>query len=347
MRVFNRVLVLLLILTPVVAAVALWLSRRRRRTLLQLSVGGLLGLVVIRRVVDWLTTTLTDTGQPANKSARRAILTHLFHQYFSISRWLLLGLVVVVVVALVTGPYGWARSLRRVVSRYAREGWNLVVAISGRARDDRTIEWVRSHLDLLRIVGVAVAVLLLIVLSVSWIGILVIAVLLAAYESGSTASGEPGLTPGTVCRWVRSWTPLPTMTCPHRADTGSPRRCNRDRCAESGRQQPARMPTGIAARFRSGSGFPGLLFDVDQLQAEVPDPIEQGVQPALGYVRGQDGDGRLALDRHIRKRLAPGRAQRSADPDLVGPVAHGDPLAARAVRGQDDKTGPRGITRCR
>ena len=182
MRVFNRVLVLLLILTPVVAAVALWLSRRRRRTLLQLSVGGLLGLVVIRRVVDWLTTTLTNTGQPANKSARRAILTHLFHQYFSISRWLLLGLIAVVVVALVTGPYGWARSLRRVVSRYAREGWNLVVAISGRARDDRTIDWVRSHLDLLRIVGVAVAVLLLIVLSVSWIGILVIAVLLAAYE---------------------------------------------------------------------------------------------------------------------------------------------------------------------
>ena len=40
----------------------------------------------------------------------------------SISRWLLLGLIAVVVVALVTGPYGWTPSLRRVVSRYAREG---------------------------------------------------------------------------------------------------------------------------------------------------------------------------------------------------------------------------------
>ncbi len=194
-RVFNGVLVLLLILTAVVAAVALWLTRRRRRTLLQLSVGGLLGLVVIRRVVDWLTTTLTNTGQPANKSARRAILTHLFHQYFSISRWLVLGVVVVVVVALVTGPYGWARCLRRVVSRYAHEGWNLMVAISGRARDDRTIEWVRSHLDLLRIEGLAVAVLLLIVLSVSWIGILVIAVLLAAYEFWLHRLGRTTLTP--------------------------------------------------------------------------------------------------------------------------------------------------------
>ena len=181
-RAFNGIMVLLLVLTAVVAAGALWVSRRRRRTLLQLCVGGLLGLVVIRRVVDWLTNTLIDSGQAANKSARRAILTHLFHQYFSISRWLLVGLIVVFLAALVTGPYGWARSLRVVASRWAREGWNLVVAISGHARDDRTIEWVRAHLDLLRIVGVAVAALLLVVLSVSWIGFLVIAVLLIAYE---------------------------------------------------------------------------------------------------------------------------------------------------------------------
>ena len=181
-RAFNGITVLLLVLTAVVAAVALWLSRRRRRTLLQLTVGGLLGLVVIRRVVDWLSSTLINTGQAANEGARRAIMTHIFHQYFSISRWLILGLVAVFVVALVTGPYGWARALRPAVVRWAREGWNLVVAISGRAHDDRTIEWVRAHLDLLRVLGVALAVLLLIVLSVSWIGLLVILVLLVAYE---------------------------------------------------------------------------------------------------------------------------------------------------------------------
>ncbi len=188
-RAFNGIMVLLLVLTAVVAAGALWVSRRRRRTLLQLCVGGLLGLVVIRRVVDWLSTSLINSGtslinsgQPANKGARRAILTHLFHQYFSISRWLLVGLIVVFLAALVTGPYGWARSLRVLVTHWAREGWNLVVAISGHARDDRTIEWVRAHLDLLRIVGVAVAALLVLVLPVSWIGFLVIAVLLIAYE---------------------------------------------------------------------------------------------------------------------------------------------------------------------
>lgn len=181
-RAFNGIVVLLLVLTAVVAALALWLSRRRRRTLMQLSVAGLLGLVVIRRVVDWLTTSLINSGQPANKSARRAILTHIFHQYFSISRWLLVALIVVFLAALVTGPYAWAGSLRRASAHWGREGWNLVVATSGRARDDRTIEWVRAHLDLLRVLGVAVAALLLIVLSVSWIGFLVIAILLIGYE---------------------------------------------------------------------------------------------------------------------------------------------------------------------
>lgn len=222
-RIFNGVLVLLLILTPVVAAVALWLSRRRRRTLLQLSVAGLLGLVVIRRVVNWVSTALVNTGQPANKSARRAILTHLFHQYFSVSRWLLLGLIAVFVVELVTGPYGWARSFRRVVSHWGREARNLALAISGKARDDNTIDWVRAHLDLLRISGVAVAVLLLLVISVSWVGFLVIAVLLAAYEFGLHRIGKSRLnspsptTPGSPPAGPPDHPPAPADAGPSQA----------------------------------------------------------------------------------------------------------------------------------
>jgi hypothetical protein len=181
-RIFNGVFVLLLILTPVAAALALWLSRRRRRTLLQLSAGAVLALVVIRRVVNWLSASLVQKGLPQNRSALRAILRHLFHTYFNVSRWLLLGLIAVFVIALVTGPYPWAVSLRRTVTHYAKEGWNLAEALVGRARDDATLEWVRSHLDLLRVLGVALAVLLLVVLSVSWVGLLVIVALLAGYE---------------------------------------------------------------------------------------------------------------------------------------------------------------------
>jgi hypothetical protein len=206
-RAFNRITVLLLILTPVVAALALWVSRRRRRTLLQLTAGGFLGLVVIRRVVIFLENTLANTGAAANRDARRAILTQLFNAYFSVSRWVLLGLIVVFVVALVTGPYGWARAFRRTATHWGREGWNVAVAAAGHARDDSTIEWIGAHLDLLRVLGIAVAVILLLALSVSWVGLLVIIVLLAAYElwlhrlgqrlrpdsgDGEPPPGEPG-----------------------------------------------------------------------------------------------------------------------------------------------------------
>ena len=181
-RIFNGVTVLLLILTPVVAALALWLSRRRRRTLLQLSAGGLLGLVVIRRVVIWLESALENKGVPANKPARRAIFSHLFREYFSVSRWILVGLLLVFLIALVTGPYPWAVTLRAKVAHFGREGRNVLGAAYGHARDDATVAWVLSHLDLLRILGVALAVVLLLALSVSWIGFLIIVVLLAAYE---------------------------------------------------------------------------------------------------------------------------------------------------------------------
>ena len=221
-RIFNGITVLLLILTPVVAALALWLSRRRRRTLLQLSAGGLLGLVVIRRVVIWLESALENKGVPANKPARRAIFTHLFREYFSVSRWILIGLLLVFLIALVTGPYPWAITLRAKVAHFGREGRNVLGAAYGHAHDDATLAWVSSHLDLLRILGVALAVVLLLALSVSWIGFLIIVVLIAAYELWLHRLGQraPALavTPGA----AESSTTVPPDDQPHSPGDAGP-----------------------------------------------------------------------------------------------------------------------------
>jgi hypothetical protein len=214
-RVFNGVTVLLLILTPVVAAVALWLSRRRRRTLLQLSAGGLLGLVVIRRVVIWLESALENKGVPANKPARRSILGYLFHEYFSVSRWILIALLLVFLIALVTGPYPWAVTVRAKLAHYAREGRNVLGAAYGHARDDATVAWVISHLDLLRILGVALAVVLLLALSVSWIGFLIIVVLLAAYQLWLHRLGQRARTLAATPGDAEPSTTVPTDDQPH------------------------------------------------------------------------------------------------------------------------------------
>ena len=107
-RVFDRAVLALLIITPLLFLISFWLSRRRRRTLLQLCMGGALGLVVFRRVLFWLQDQLINTGRPENKDARSVIMHQVLHGYFSVTKWFLVGAAVIVVLALVTGPYRWA-----------------------------------------------------------------------------------------------------------------------------------------------------------------------------------------------------------------------------------------------
>ena len=181
-RAFDRLTVLLVVLTPVIAGLALWISKRRRRTVMQLAVGGVLGLVVIRRGVWWLQGDLVNTGKPENKAAREAILHQVTHGLFTASGWLIGGLALVFLLALITGPYGWARSMRGYLAEGGRRAWALAVATAGKAGDESTVVWVRTHTGALRIGGVVVAILLMLVFSVSFIGFLVIAALLGLYE---------------------------------------------------------------------------------------------------------------------------------------------------------------------
>jgi uncharacterized membrane protein len=187
-RAFDRGVLALLILTPLVAVMALVLSRRRRRTLLQLTVGAMLGLVVVRRSTMWLEDKLVAGARPENREARTAIVHHVLDRFFSLTQWFLIGGLIIVAVALLTGPYKWAVATRSRVARGAHASGRLVSlaasGTAGEAPDDATVIWVRGHFDLLRAGGVVVAVLLLLGFSINVWGFLVIAALLALYEFG-------------------------------------------------------------------------------------------------------------------------------------------------------------------
>ncbi len=60
----------------------------------------------------------------------------------------------------------------------------LAAALTGHASTDSTVGWARRHLDMLRVGGAVLAALALLIFSVNWVGVLVIAVLLALYELG-------------------------------------------------------------------------------------------------------------------------------------------------------------------
>jgi hypothetical protein len=181
-EIFDRGVLALLIVTPLVFLAALLLSRRRRRTLLQLTIWGALGIVVVRRAAIVLRSDLISTGRPQNKSARSAIAHQVLAGFFSLTTWFLIGAAVIVAVALLTGPYRWAVSLRASV-RTAAAGMAEAMR-GGQVTGNSAVAFIRRHFDLLRGGGVVVALLLLIVLPVNLWGVLIILAVLAGYEAG-------------------------------------------------------------------------------------------------------------------------------------------------------------------
>lgn len=183
-RAFDRGVLALLIVTPIVFAVALWLSRRRRRTLLQLAIGASLGLVIVRRATMWLQSQLIAQGKPENKDARSAIVHQVLHGFFTTTMWVLIAALIIVVVALVTGPYRWAARTREGAVHVAHLTQAAVSGTLSRTRDQEGLVFVRDHFDLLRAAGVVVALFLVLIFSVNGWGLLIIAALLVLYEVG-------------------------------------------------------------------------------------------------------------------------------------------------------------------
>ncbi len=188
---FNRLVLALLIVTPLVFGAALWLSLRRRRTLLQLTIGGMLGLVVVRRVMIWLQSDLLTQAKPENRDALSAITGQVFHGLFEVTSWLLIGGLILVLLALLSGPYRWAVAIRSRARRTGRGAARVTSAMVGHASSDATVTWIRRHLDAMRIGGAAAAALALLIFSVDWAGFLIVAGLLALYEIGLHRLREP------------------------------------------------------------------------------------------------------------------------------------------------------------
>lgn len=195
-KAFDRFTLVLPLVTIVLIALSLWLSVDRRRTALQLAVGVSLLMIVERRAV------LHEQGALASSAhdpqLAHKVLSDLLHGFFVLTAWVLGVALVVLVIAVLSGPYGWAVALRAWVKRT----WRGIAGTSSGGRG-RVVGWLASHAAGLQLAGAVVAGILLLVVSVSWLSFLIIAVLLAAYEiclqlikppppdEGSPASG-PG-----------------------------------------------------------------------------------------------------------------------------------------------------------
>ena len=182
-NVARQGLIGLVILFVLAIAVALWVSPRRRRTILQLAVAVAVVTVIERRLGISSVEEVVDIAKPENQAAVRAIAETLIGWFLDYTRTFLVLALLAVAVALLTGPYVWAVALRRGVADLARNA----VHTDGSVEVGGASTWVAEHrIPVMAAVGiVAVATFWLFDLSAGWallVAIVAIALELVAWR---------------------------------------------------------------------------------------------------------------------------------------------------------------------
>jgi hypothetical protein len=172
-RLLDRFVVLLGIVTVVLIAASLVLSVARRRTLIYLGIGLLVATLFARLAVRAIQQRIVDTVAEGSRGAVQEVAGNVFQGLFDFTMFLLIAGIVVAVAAYLAGRPAW------VVRLGDRAGTGAASArLVGLGR------WAREHRDGLRFGGVIAAVVVLYFVELSWLSVIVTLLLLGAYELG-------------------------------------------------------------------------------------------------------------------------------------------------------------------
>ena len=191
-QLFDRLVVLAVVLGVLLIALTLWVSPHRRRTLLQLLLGIALGVVLVRRAGIRAETEVVDLVRvPENREAAGVIVGAFVSSLLDATALILWIVVGVAVVAVLTGSYPWVVRARQGAVSLARAGGGAVMGAASRRDDPAVSEWVTSNREALQVGGLVVGVLALLFFDLSWWGILVLALLVVGYELIVQRLAEP------------------------------------------------------------------------------------------------------------------------------------------------------------
>jgi hypothetical protein len=168
-RTFDKLVIVLVLLVLVLVALALWSSPRRRRTLLQLMTGFAVGLVVVRRLAIAASDQALESARPENQAAAHAFTDRVLGNLLVYTGWLLAVVLVVLVIAWLTGSYPAPVAIRRWVADLARSIGGAVTAERPRSP---AVAWIGAHREPLMFAAAAIALLVLLIADVSLLGLL-------------------------------------------------------------------------------------------------------------------------------------------------------------------------------
>jgi hypothetical protein len=161
-RLLDRFPVLVIVVTLLLLAASLVLSVDRRRTLVQLGIGILLGAIAARLAIRAVETAVVDLSAEGARAAVSEVMGNVLSGLVALMTFLIVAGVLVGVAAYLAGRPAWL------------EGFG--------TRTDAAARWVRAHTDGLRLAGLLVAVIALYLVELSWVAVIVVLALLGAYQ---------------------------------------------------------------------------------------------------------------------------------------------------------------------
>jgi hypothetical protein len=111
-RIVVAILSLVLTLTTLAFVGALAASPHRRRTLLQLTIGGTLTVLTVMSAASWGRSSLIDRAAPRYQAVTSVIVHALTAGFFTMAIWCVVGGFAITAIALLSGPYRWATAIR-------------------------------------------------------------------------------------------------------------------------------------------------------------------------------------------------------------------------------------------
>lgn len=193
-RLFERAVYLLAVLFVIGFAAALWVSPRRRRTLVQMTTALAVVLVLERRFSIAASNSLVDGAKPENQAAARAIVDQVLGSLLRYTGWFLAIALITLLISLLTGPYPWAVKLR---------GWvvDLGRAVTGMLKPGErapATDWIARRRDPVMFGVAMLGLLAMLALDLSVGGFLILALVIGGVELVVFRIGEAQRVPEPV-----------------------------------------------------------------------------------------------------------------------------------------------------
>jgi hypothetical protein len=168
----DRMMWALVAFALILLVVTLVTSKTRRRTTIQLAVGVVVGLLLGVALLRWVQTQITSAiVDPSNEKAAGEIIHNVFSGLRQGAVWVAVAAVVLGIAAYLSGRPAWAVR--------TKDGWDHLTdqGPGGSIAD----QWVSARYDLVRGVGIAVAVVAIWLLGLSVWTVLIVGAVLAIF----------------------------------------------------------------------------------------------------------------------------------------------------------------------